>query len=112
MHDTSTASPSITSLTQYNPRASTTSAVLATLDNKVATLANETAAKKLHQQEHEKAVQSMLKDVQDKQKDKGLAMKPRGFGGSANTFYEREHPATMHMDVDEPSENSKGKNRK
>jgi len=92
--------------------ASTTSAVLATLDNKVATLANETAAKKLYQQEHEKAVQAMLKEVQDKQKDKGASTKPRGFGSSANTFYEREHPGTMHMDVDEPSENSKGKNRK
>lgn len=86
--------------------ASTTSAVLATLDGKINSIAADTAATKSNQQEHERVLQLNLKDVYDKQKEKSLG------GAMANrrvpvvTTSERENM----MDVDEPD--NKGKNRK
>lgn len=84
--------------------------MLATLDAKIASIANETAAMKLNQQEHEKILQANLKEVQEKQKEKS------SFGGMLGR--RTVNPAmiskeeSMQMDVDDPSETSKGKNRK
>lgn len=88
-------------------RASTTSAVLTTLDGKINSIVAETTATKLNQQEHERILQLNLKDVYDKQKDKSLG------GTMANrrgpiSMSDREN--MMMMDVDEPD--NKGKNRK
>jgi len=88
--------------------ASTTSAVLMTLDGKINSIAAETAATKLNQQEHERILQLNLKDVYDKHKEKSLG------GAMANrrgpiSMSEREN-VNMMMDVDEPD--NKGKNRK
>ncbi|KAF9466997.1 hypothetical protein BDZ94DRAFT_1233522 [Collybia nuda] len=89
--------------------AETTTAVLATLDEKINAIAAETAATKKTQYEHEKVLQANLKEVYDKQKDKSLGgvmgRRAMHMGG----FSEKE---SMHMDVDEPLENSKSKNRK
>ncbi|KAF8168507.1 hypothetical protein B0H34DRAFT_793099 [Crassisporium funariophilum] len=88
--------------------ASTTSAVLTTLDNKINSIASETTAAKFEQQEHERILQANLKEVFDKQKEKSL-----GGSGMANRrapaygFGDREN---MSMDVDDPD--NKGKNRK
>jgi len=87
--------------------ASTTSAVLTTLDGKINSIVAETTATKLNQQEHERILQLNLKDVYDKQKDKSLG------GTMANrrgpiSMSDREN--MMMMDVDEPD--NKGKNRK
>ncbi|KAF4623791.1 hypothetical protein D9613_001386 [Agrocybe pediades] len=86
--------------------ASTTSAVLATLDNKINAIVADAAAAKLNQQEHERILQANLKEVQDKQKDKNLG---GGMVGRRSAFSvgDREN---MSMDVDEPD--AKGKNRK
>jgi len=86
--------------------ASTTSAVLVTLDDKINSIAADTAATKLNRQEHERILQQNLKDVYDKQKEKSLG------GAMANRRgpippSEREN---VMMDVDEPD--NKGKNRK
>ena len=83
-----------------------TSAVLANLDGKINSIAADTAATKLNQQEHERILQLNLKEVYDKQKEKSL-------GGAMATrrgpipVSEREN---MMMDVDE--QDNKGKNRK
>jgi COP9 signalosome complex subunit 7 len=90
-------------------RAETTTAVLATLDEKINDIAAETAATKLNQQEHEKALQANLKEVYDKQKDKSLGGMMGRRGMHMGNYSDKE---SMHMDVDEPPENSKGKNRK
>lgn len=94
-------------------RAQTTSDVLATLDNKIQTIASQSAAVKLHRQDQEGVVQTVLKDILEKQqKDKGMGA--RKFGGTP--YAENDIRGMMRsnnaMDVDEPSENSKGKNRK
>lgn len=83
-----------------------TSAVLVNLDGKINSIAADSAATKLNQQEHERILQQNLKDVYDKQKEKSLggAMATRRGPIPAN---EREN---MMMDVDEPD--NKGKNRK
>jgi len=85
--------------------ASTTSAVLATLDAKINTIAADTAAIKYNEQEHEKILQNNLKEVHDKQKEKsmggGMASRRAAFQGN-----DRENM----MDVDEPE--NKNKNRK
>lgn len=94
-------------------RASTTSAVLSTLDAQLQSLASQSAANAAAAEEHEKALQSTLKDIQDKQKDRGGR---KGLGGgsvynmpiSEKMSRERDEP----MDVDEPAPESKGKNRK
>jgi len=73
--------------------------VLATLDDKLTNIVNNTASWKQTQQEYEKAGQSALKEVLDKQKEKGVPP-------SRRSTYERENM----MDVDEVD--NKGKNRK
>lgn len=99
-------------------RAQTTAAVLATLDNKIATLSSEGAAVKLARQEQESAVQAMLKDVTEKQKEKGLSGVRRALSGipapayPENTNERTRGSQTNAMDVDEQNENFKGKNRK
>ncbi|TFK38744.1 hypothetical protein BDQ12DRAFT_683259 [Crucibulum laeve] len=90
--------------------ASTTAAVLSTLDSKITSIVNETAATKQRQIDQENQLQKNLKEVYDKQKDKSL-------GGSAMS--NRRYPQTTYvergdtlMDVDEAADFSKGKNRK
>ncbi|KAJ2928578.1 hypothetical protein H1R20_g8498, partial [Candolleomyces eurysporus] len=80
--------------------ASTTSAVLSTLDAKINSIAAETTHQKSVKAEYEKTLQQNLKEVHDKNKDKGAA---------ARRVYEREN---MGMDIDEPLEVRGGKNRK
>jgi len=86
-------------------RASTTSAVLSTLDGKINSIAADAAADKLSQQEHERILQVNLKEVYEKQKEKS-------FGGTmASRRFQVGDRENMHMmDVDEPD--NKGKNRK
>jgi COP9 signalosome complex subunit 7 len=86
--------------------ASTTSAVLATLDGKINSIAADTAAAKLNEQEHERILQTHLKEVHDKQKEKGLG----GGMASRRAAFQLGDRENMNMDVDEPD--SKGKNRK
>lgn len=85
--------------------AETTSGVLATLDGKINSIADDAAAKKINQREHEKILQANLKDVYDKQKDKSLGAMGRSRVYGASGFSEM-------MDVDEPFDIVKGKNRK
>ena len=93
-------------LTFYD-RAKTTTAVLATLDAKINAIASETAAAKLRQEDQEKVIQANLKEVFEKQKEKGLSAM-MGRRGAHMNIPDKD---TMHMDVDEPPE-VKGKNRK
>lgn len=84
--------------------------MLTTLDEKINMIAAETVATKFAQLEHEKALQANLKEVYEKQKDKSLGggmMNRRA--GHMGGYPEKD---AMHMDVDEPPETSKGKNRK
>ncbi|TFK47965.1 hypothetical protein OE88DRAFT_1664941 [Heliocybe sulcata] len=88
--------------------ASTTASVLATLDNKLASLSSRATARQIEDEEYDKAVQAVLKDVTDKQKEgKGAGRKP------PLAMLERSSANLADsMDVDEPVENYKGKNRK
>lgn len=90
-------------------RADTTTAVLATLDEKISSIASQTTAAKLRQEDHEKVIQANLKEVYDKQKDKGLGGVPGRRGAQMPNYSEKD---LMHMDVDDPTDNTKGKNRK
>ncbi|KAL0945656.1 hypothetical protein HGRIS_014810 [Hohenbuehelia grisea] len=81
----------------------TTAAVLSTLDDKLAEMVSIKAARKLHDEEYEKAYNATLKDIIDKQKDKGGSY---GFSTRRAGF-----DKDMHMDVDEP-DFGKGKNRR
>ncbi|PPQ91423.1 hypothetical protein CVT25_014311 [Psilocybe cyanescens] len=85
--------------------ASTTSAVLVTLDSKINSIAADAAAAKHSQQEHERILQNNLKEVHDKQKEKSLG------GGMANrrAAFQVGDRENMDMDVDD---DIKGKNRK
>jgi len=93
--------------------ASTTSAVLSTLDAQLQSLASQSAANAAAAEEHEKTWQGTLKDIQDKQKERG-GRKALGAGSAYNVAIaekmnrDRDEP----MDVDEPASESKGKNRK
>ncbi|KZT24656.1 hypothetical protein NEOLEDRAFT_1066949 [Neolentinus lepideus HHB14362 ss-1] len=89
--------------------ASTTASVLATLDNKLASLSSRAAAKAAEDEEYDKTVQTILKEVSDKQKESKAAGKKPPLG-----MLERSNAANVmdSMDVDEPVENFKGKNRK
>jgi len=89
--------------------ADTTTAVLATLDEKINSIASETTAAKLRQEDHERMIQANLKEAYDKHKDKGLGM--MGMGRRAlqmANFSDKD----MHMDVDDTPDSLKGKNRK
>jgi COP9 signalosome complex subunit 7 len=92
-------------------RADTTTAVLATLDEKISSIASETTAAKLRQEDHERVIQANLKEVYDKQKDKGLGgmMGRRGTLQQMANFADKD---VMNMDVDDPPDYTKGKNRK
>ncbi|KAF8907712.1 hypothetical protein CPB84DRAFT_1674824 [Gymnopilus junonius] len=85
--------------------ASTTSAVLATLDAKINAIAADTAAAKLNEQEHEKILQNTLKDVHERQKEKSMG----GGMASRRAAFQVNDRENM-MDVDEPE--NKNKNRK
>jgi COP9 signalosome complex subunit 7 len=92
-------------------RADTTTAVLATLDAKINSIASETTAAKLRQEDHEKIIQTNLKEAYEKQKEKGLG----GHGGMGRRGMQIANYADkdmMNMDVDEPPDHMKGKNRK
>lgn len=88
-------------------RASTTSAVLTTLDAKINSVAADTAAAKAAQQEYERKLQANLKDVYDKQKEKSLG---GGMAGRRAAFQLGDRENNMSMDVDDVD--VKGKNRK
>lgn len=95
-------------------RASTTAAVLHSLDTQLNSLAQQSAANEAAAVEHEKSWQSTLKDIQDKQK-KDKWRRPLGPGGNSSIAdamkgggNTRDDP----MDVDDVASESKGKNRK
>lgn len=96
-------------------RAETTAAVLTTLDQKIDSISSEATAYKIHRSEQEKVVQQVLKEVMEKQKEKSGSMggTVRRVLGGIPGFQsgERDRPRDA-MDVDEPFEISKGKNRK
>jgi len=79
--------------------AATTSSVLLTLDSKIENIAARTAAKRAGQEEHDKTLQAVLKEVTDR-KDKS---------GYRKGTIDRDN---MLMDVDDVLEQAKGKNRK
>ncbi|KAF9481225.1 hypothetical protein BDN70DRAFT_992032 [Pholiota conissans] len=86
--------------------ASTTAAVLATLDGKINSIAADTAAAKMSQVEHERQLQANLKEVHERQKEKSLG----GGMASRRAAFQVGDRENMNMDVDEPD--TKGKNRK
>jgi COP9 signalosome complex subunit 7 len=83
----------------FSSRATTTSSVLLTLDSKIENIAAQTAAKRASQEEHDKTLQAVLKEVTDR-KDKS---------GYRKGTIDRD---SMLMDVDDVLEQAKGKNRK
>lgn len=88
-------------------RAETTTAVLITLETKIAEIVMQAEVRKVKEQKYDQSLQSNLKEVYEKQKEKSLGggmMSRRGPGFDKDS--------NMHMDVDEPPEASKGKNRK
>lgn len=88
-------------------RASTTASVLSALDAKLNAIAGQCLAEKQRQQEYERQLQSNLKEVFDKQKEKGLTGSIGDRAGSRKgTQLDRENM----MDVDDAD--SRGKNRK
>ncbi|OJT13196.1 COP9 signalosome complex subunit 7a [Trametes pubescens] len=115
-------------------RASTTAAVLATLDNKLSELSNRTVTAKTMKEEYDRGYQSTLKEVVDKQKEARNANKTHVFtgrsgltpAGRAELQREQERQQQRErelrgkdnendensMDIDEPAEGSKGKGRK
>jgi COP9 signalosome complex subunit 7 len=94
-------------------RASTTSAVLSSLDNQLDSLASQGAVNAANNEEHEKAWQGTLKDILDKQKEARSGRKVLGGGGVYNTpFAERGNTREEPMDVDDAVVENKGKNRK
>ncbi|KAM6493816.1 hypothetical protein JOM56_010177 [Amanita muscaria] len=86
-------------LAALNNWTSATSTVLTTLDNKIESIAAQTATRRAGKEDYDKALQTIVKEVTDKQKDKG----PQRRG-----TFDRE----MLMDVDDLPEQLKGKNRK
>ncbi|RPD81541.1 hypothetical protein L226DRAFT_527819 [Lentinus tigrinus ALCF2SS1-7] len=111
--------------------ASTTSAVLATLDDKLTEISNRTATAKVEKEVYEKKYQATLKEVVDKQKEARNTHRPPSNGlrtevtpaGQAELERarererererqrERERENKDDMDVDEPTD-VKGKGRK
>lgn len=113
-------------------RASTTASVLATLDTKLVELSNRTATEKTMKEAYDKGYQATLREVVDKQKDSRNAPKTHVFtsrsgitdAGRVELQREQERQQRLRerakndgndensMDIDEPSEGSKGKGRK
>ncbi|EJF58484.1 hypothetical protein DICSQDRAFT_172997 [Dichomitus squalens LYAD-421 SS1] len=116
--------------------ASTTSAILATLDDKLSEISNRTATSKKYKEAYEKQYQATLKEVVDKQKEQRNANKPPVYTGrtgltaagraelanqrAREEAEQREREKAQRkeaeedkdsMDVDEPTD-SKGKGRK
>ncbi|EIW65085.1 uncharacterized protein TRAVEDRAFT_109231 [Trametes versicolor FP-101664 SS1] len=116
--------------------ASTTAAVLATLDNKLSELSNRTVTAKTMKEVYDRGYQSTLKEVVDKQKEARNANKAHVFpsggrsgltaAGKLELQREQERQQQRErelrgkdnendensMDIDEPAEGSKGKGRK
>ncbi|KAF5339421.1 hypothetical protein D9611_009869 [Ephemerocybe angulata] len=110
--------------------ASTTAEVLTTLDAKITAIANEAATTKTLQGEYDRALQQTLKEVHDRQNNKGAGSSSggnytsvgsssfvgslaggveRALGGShRRERAERERDSEMGMDVDEPGEGRGG----
>lgn len=88
----------------------TTATVLQTLDTKLVTLAERNTLKTREDAEHEEALNSTLKEVADRLREKQNASK-RGASGNAGRKDLRDEDS---MDVDEPagSESARNKNRK
>ena len=81
--------------------------MLNTLDQELIAIASHTAAAKAHQEEHERAFAATMRDVLERQRDKsGVNVFGRKVAGPA---YVLEKDS---MDVDEPVESTKAKNRK
>ncbi|KAK1225795.1 hypothetical protein PQX77_011244 [Marasmius sp. AFHP31] len=99
--------------------ASTTAAVLQTLDEKVASINTEANNAKARQESQEKEIQATLKELHEKSKEKGASGSGSGgghvLGGGPGPGGPpragRGYQDRMAMDVDEP-EPPKGKNRK
>jgi len=96
--------------------ASTTSAVLTSLDDQLASLASQTAANAADLEAHEKAWQGTLRDIQEKHKSNKKTQQTLGTAGAqfnvSSAVKERERNEEP-MDVDElPGSENKGKNRK
>ncbi|KAI9059565.1 hypothetical protein FKP32DRAFT_1596129 [Trametes sanguinea] len=111
--------------------ASTTSAVLATLDQKLAELSTRSVNAKKEKEQYDKTYHATLREVADKQKEARNANKPQTFtgrtgvtaAGMAELARERERQQQRErekakesenqdsMDIDEPTEGSKGKAR-
>ncbi|KAF8642862.1 hypothetical protein AX16_009368 [Volvariella volvacea WC 439] len=93
--------------------ATMTANVLATLDEKIAAISSETAAQKLAQQEHEKALQANLKEVYEKYREKAPMGPRRGPGINPALFSDQRgfgySGADAPMDVDEPADFTKVK---
>ncbi|KAF5385574.1 hypothetical protein D9757_006731 [Collybiopsis confluens] len=102
--------------------ASTTSAVLATLDSQISSIASQTAAAKLEKAEYEAHVQQLIKEINDKKETSSSSSNyppaSASSGGSAlrKVFsHVNQSSGGDRMDVDEPevaAAGSKGKNRK
>ncbi|ESK86477.1 cop9 complex subunit 7a [Moniliophthora roreri MCA 2997] len=92
--------------------ASTTSAVLRTLDEKIQAINNEAAAAKVAKEEQETEVQTVLKELQEKAKDSKQSTGSFMTSNSRRTNTGYSEKDVMRMDVDEPAEPSRGKNRK
>ncbi|THG96547.1 hypothetical protein EW026_g5303 [Hermanssonia centrifuga] len=92
--------------------ASTTSAVLATLDEKLSRLSTQTTADKAAKEAYEALYQQNLREVQDKQKEVKLVPRPREKEREREREKERERERERDgMDVDDPAD-PKGKGRK
>ncbi|KAF6751403.1 hypothetical protein DFP72DRAFT_1034223 [Ephemerocybe angulata] len=94
--------------------ASTTAEVLTTLDAKITAIANEAATTKTLQGEYDRALQQTLKEVHDRQNNKGAGSSSGGnYTSHRRERAERERDREMGMDVDEPGEGrGGGKSRK
>ncbi|KAF8272397.1 hypothetical protein EI94DRAFT_1718535 [Lactarius quietus] len=97
-------------LTSLENWSHTTATVLQTLDSKLVTLAEHNIVKTREDTEHEEALNSTLKEVADRLREKQIASK-RGAGGASGRKDLRDEDD---MDVDEPagSETARNKNRK
>ncbi|KAG7090498.1 hypothetical protein E1B28_009611 [Marasmius oreades] len=92
--------------------ASTTAAVLQKLDENIASVTTEAATAKAKRENHEREVQTTLKELQDRNKDKSGGSNSSQNPVSGGTRVTRSTYASDRMDVDEPVEAPKGKNRK
>lgn len=92
-------------------RASTTAAVLHSLDTQLSSLAQQSAANDEAAIEHEKSWQATLKDIQEKQK-KDKWRKPPGGNNSNADVKGGGNVKDDPMDVDDLAPEGKSKNRK